>query len=615
MARKASSQLAPSAEQAAAPAPAAFMAEGKSERQDSDGEEEMEGDQASVADSMAESVQLEVDGGSAQEDCCEGEEEKGQEEQEQPQTEMADQPGEVRKRGGLDEPEPEAASRRKKSRGGATAASLSPVQERGRRSAAIRAVGLIKKQADTLLRGGETGAEGESGGDEDAAADGSEDDGLSEAPAPKGPVGRGPDAAELAEPEEDLGVWGGRIFELGLDGEGRVERVTTRRLLDGGGVLEAVRIQNMRGGRRWHRWEDRMQLPRAVLRRMARRAPLKNAECRPDGVRYLCKPYKLPRAAVSHVFAYRAQHARTAAELEQVGEWVGNAVGWISGSFKHSWMAFSHRLASLEKHSCCACWISASTTTGCRSWPPIRASSAPCAPPSTPRPTAASSTASTGGPALGSGCTRTAWTCACSRPTAAPWWRRPTPRLCAPSSSARRSVAAYASVLCKLNVNADYGFRSPPPHTQKAAGKLRKRILGFRKETQEFWQEIKERFMAQVSQTAAAAAAVATTTTAGMEEAAGALVASVEAAPAGQALLAEARDGWTRLYEAFKAQSLEHQHKVWRLEQLPAWEIKVRARTYASVDPALQIAHDLAELRSRVKAELGAWQQQKPLTV
>ncbi len=100
VARKASSQLAPSAEQAAAPAPAAFMAEGKSERQDSDGEEEMEGDQASVADSMAESVQLEMDGGRAQEDCCDGEEEKGQEEQEQPQTEMAGQPGEARKRGG-----------------------------------------------------------------------------------------------------------------------------------------------------------------------------------------------------------------------------------------------------------------------------------------------------------------------------------------------------------------------------------------------------------------------------------------------------------------------------------------------------------------------------------
>jgi hypothetical protein len=51
---------------------------------------------------------------------------------------------------------------------------------------------------------------------------------------------------------------------------------------------------------------------------------------------------------------------------------------------------------------------------------------------------------------------------------------------------------------------------------------------------------------------------------------------------------------------------------VWRLERVPAWEIKVRARTYASVDPALQIAHDLTELRSRVKAELlAAWCQQK----
>lgn len=126
------------------------------------------------------------------------------------------------------------------------------------------------------------------------------------------------------------------------------------------------------------------------------------------------------------------------------------------------------------------------------------------------------------------------------------------------------------------------------------------------------------------------------------EAAAEALVARVEAAPAGAALLAEARDGWMRLYEEFKvraacvvsgvcgvlagmqwfesscvetthathdtqrtqAQSLEQQRKVWQLERRPAWDIEVRARTYIIRDPAPQIAFDLAALRSRVKADL-----------
>jgi hypothetical protein len=58
-------------------------------------------------------------------------------------------------------------------------------------------------------------------------------------------------------------------------------------------------------------------------------------------------------------------------------------------------------------------------------------------------------------------------------------------------------------------------------------------------------------------------------------------------------------------------QSLEQQRKAWRLERRPAWEIEVRARTYASVDPTPQIAHDLDELRRSAKADLLAWQAER----
>jgi hypothetical protein len=88
-----------------------------------------------------------------------------------------------------------------------------------------------------------------------------------------------------------------------------------------------------------------------------------------------------------------------------------------------------------------------------------------------------------------------------------------------------------------------------PKHTQKAAAKLQKRILCFRKETQEFWSRVKERFVALLTLAAEAEPARAWTDTAAEAEA---LVLAVEAAPAGEALLAEARAGWTRLYEEFK---------------------------------------------------------------
>ena len=127
------------------------------------------------------------------------------------------------------------------------------------------------------------------------------------------------DAAEHAEPLEDLAVWGGRVFELGLDEEtGEVEVTVCRRIVKNE-VVETLRVTNMRGGRRCHKWEDRMALPRAVVRRMARRPPLKIAEHSPPaGVSFPFKANELPRPAVSHLFAYRVQHARTSAELEQL---------------------------------------------------------------------------------------------------------------------------------------------------------------------------------------------------------------------------------------------------------------------------------------------------------
>eukprot|EP00624_Nannochloropsis_granulata_P000855 evm.model.NODE_13674_length_13341_cov_22.742823.5 len=99
------------------------------------------------------------------------------------------------------------------------------------------------------------------------------------------------DVAELSEPLDALSVWGGRVFELGLDEfTGEVELQTCRHVKVGGEVAETIRIKTMRGGRRCHRWEERAALPRYIVRRMARRTPFRNALSNPPlGVSYSSK--------------------------------------------------------------------------------------------------------------------------------------------------------------------------------------------------------------------------------------------------------------------------------------------------------------------------------------
>lgn len=192
-----------------------------------------------------------------------------------------------------------------------------------RRRSAIRTAGLLKEQADALLRVEEEGEEEEMGGVGSVAGGG----------------GGGNDRRLAVAQAHGAGRWGRWAGCGGAGGGGGGPgRAGRPHLRAGAGRGRAHRCGDhaAAAGRGPRRGEGARPGPggRAALAPLGgagtaaagraaadgAAAPAQDAEHPPAGVEY---PYRsclhqLPRAAMGHLVAYRAQHARTAAEPEQV---------------------------------------------------------------------------------------------------------------------------------------------------------------------------------------------------------------------------------------------------------------------------------------------------------
>ncbi|KAM3575763.1 hypothetical protein VYU27_002382 [Nannochloropsis oceanica] len=418
------------------------------------------------------------------------------------------------------------------------------------------------------------------------------------------------DVAELSEPLDALSAWGGRVFELGLDdATGEVELQSCRHVKVGGEVVERMRIRTMRGGRRCHRWEERAALPRYIVRRMARRTPFRNASFAPPlGVSYPSKGAQgtqLPRVAMSHLLAYRVQHARTSAEL-------GQLLRVLDHCLDHERMKEAASLSSSSSFKVALSGV----IRKCR---PVEA-------------------AEVTGEEKGDGEGEAVMRGEIGVPMEYLYYhyRR---RLLEEGAGGRegshqqrqqqrqlmlgsgewvhedsldlRLLQAYRrSVVDEANATKARAFLR---RKSKAEKKLHKLMGAFQRRTHEYWKEVKEEFWAlqgtegrleevstDVSSTKAEAGAPGSswTSESNVEEAA--------KSDAGQILYTKARAGWLAMYEDYSSNSLAQQKKIWRLERRPEWEIEVKGRTYREVNPEPQVLHDWKELCVKVKAEVRA---------
>ena len=447
------------------------------------------------------------------------------------------------------------------------------------------------------------------------------------------------DTFELGEPLESLSSWGGgRVFELGLDPlSGGVDITVCHRPTKGGGREESLRITSMWGGRRCHKWEERSALPRQVTRRMARRDPWKNArQLPPRGVSHPSKGHQstqLPRVAMSHLFAYRAQHVRTAAELWQllrvldhcldrdrfvcqptrgvVGELRGHRVAPRVGIRKEDGEGFSQEekeertklvaggmeaaLEYLYHHNRRRSTLDDPRAAGKKQHFRKEAE-----------------------------ISITEWV--------------------HEDSLDLRLIQAYRRrAIDEANAEKARVFRR---RKEKAASKMRKLVAAFRIQSQQYWKGVKEDFWLLQEKIATftgddfspdgatnASGGVSgigkgESKTASTEDCVSGRLSTEVSTPIpamsmkkscwrteeaveqvvqskeGQVLYTKARSGWLQLYEAYRKSSLAQQRKMWRLDRRPAWDIAVRARTYNGLDPQPQVEHDWQELCAKIKREV-----------